>query len=69
MRKVDFSHNSCRNRHCPKCQAYRKEKWVEERSADLLDIGYYHAVFTVPAELNSLFYCNQEAMYALPLMC
>lgn len=67
--EVDVSYNSCRNRHCPKCQTYRKEKWVEERSADLLDIGYYHAVFTVPAELNMVFYCNQEACYSLLFRC
>lgn len=67
--EVDISYNSCRNRHCPKCQTYRKEKWVEERSADLLDIGYYHAVFTVPSELNAVFYCNQEACYSLLFRC
>ena len=50
--EVTLSYNSCRNRHCPKCQAYRRERWVEERSFDLLDVGYYHVVFTVPAELN-----------------
>ena len=63
------SYNSCRNRHCPKCQAYRRERWVEERSFDLLDVGYYHVVFTVPAELNPVFYCNQEACYSLLFRC
>ncbi|MGN0908485.1 MAG: IS91 family transposase [Succinivibrio sp.] len=67
--EVAISYNSCRNRHCPKCQAYRKERWVEERSADLLDIGYYHAVFTVPSELYPVFYCNQEACYGLLFRC
>ena len=67
--EVSVSYNSCRNRHCPKCQAYRRERWVEERSFDLLDIGYYHAVFTVPAELNPVFWCNQEACYALLFRC
>ena len=67
--EVDVGYDSCRNRHCPKCQAYRKEKWVEERSADLLDIGCCHAVFTVPAELSMLFCCNQEACCSLLLRC
>lgn len=66
---IDISYNSCRNRHCPKCQTYRKEKWVEERSADLLDIGYYHAVFTIPSELYPLFYCNQDKAYSLLFRC
>lgn len=63
--ELTVSYNSCRNRHCPKCQAYRREVWVERRSRDLLDVGYYHAVFTIPSELNPLFYCNQRACYAL----
>jgi hypothetical protein len=67
--EVSISYNSCKNRHCPKCQAYRKEKWVEERQADLLDIGYYHAVFTIPSELHSLFYSNQEVVYGLLFRC
>jgi hypothetical protein len=67
--EVRIAYNSCRNRHCPKCQTYRKEKWVEERSHDLLDIGYYHAVFTVPSELYPLIYSNQEAAYSLLFRC
>ena len=67
--EVTYSYNSCRNRHCPKCQAYRREKWVEERSSDLLDVGYYHMVFTVPAELNPIFYSNQRECYNLLLRC
>jgi hypothetical protein len=67
--QITVSYNSCRNRHCPKCQTYRKEKWIEERSADLLDIGYYHAVFTVPSELNLLFYANQKIAYGLLFRC
>lgn len=64
-----ISYNSCKNRHCPKCQAFAKEKWIEERSCDLLDIGYYHAVFTVPSELYPLFYSNQEELYGLLFRC
>lgn len=63
--EVSVSYNSCKNRHCPKCQAFRREVWVEKRSRDLLDVGYYHAVFTVPSELYALFYRNQRLCYAL----
>jgi hypothetical protein len=48
------AYNSCRNRHCPKCQALAQEKWIEARSERLLDIGHFHAVFTLPAELRAL---------------
>src|SRR4030042_3021643 len=60
---VEISYNSCRNRHCPKCQTLRKEKWIEARGADLLPIEYFHVVFTIPAELNSLVFSNQKVMY------
>jgi hypothetical protein len=62
---VEISYNSCRNRHCPRCQSFAKEKWVAERSLDLLDIGYFHVVFTVPSDLNGLIYQNQEVLYGL----
>jgi predicted Zn-ribbon and HTH transcriptional regulator len=48
------SYNSCRNRHCPKCQALAQEKWIEQRSARLLDVGHFHLVFTLPSELRFL---------------
>lgn len=67
--EVRISYNSCRNRHCPKCQTYRKEKWVAERARDLLDIGYYHAVFTIPAQLYPIFYSNQRLCYSLLFRC
>lgn len=57
--------NSCRNRHCPKCGAIDKEKWILNREADLLPVKYFHVVFTVPDKLNVLFLNNQEAMYNL----
>jgi hypothetical protein len=60
-----FSYNSCRNRHCPKCQTFEKEAWLDRQSANLLDCGYFHVVFTVPAQLNPVFYQNQQAMYGL----
>jgi hypothetical protein len=45
---VDISYNSCRNRHCPKCQTLQKERWIEARCEDLLPIQYFHVVFTIP---------------------
>ena len=62
---VQISYNSCRNRHCPKCQAMRKEKWIEARLEDLLPIQYFHVVFTIPSELNPLVIMNQKVMYDL----
>jgi len=62
---LEISYNSCRNRHCPKCQTLRKEKWIEARSEDLLPIEYFHVVFTVPSELNHLVLMSQKVMYDL----
>jgi hypothetical protein len=59
------SYNSCRNRHCPKCQTFAKEKWIENQKYDLLNVGYFHVVFTVPSELNPIIYQNQKVMYNL----
>ena len=44
---VRISYNSCRNRHCPKCQTLAKERWLEKRKEDLLPVGYFHIVFTI----------------------
>jgi hypothetical protein len=60
---VDISYNSCRNRHCPKCQTLQKERWIEARCEDLLPVQYFHVVFTIPSELNPLVIMNQRAMY------
>ncbi len=60
-----ISYNSCRNRHCPKCQAFAKEDWLERQNRNLLECPYFHVVFTVPQELNPVFYQNQRRMYAL----
>jgi predicted Zn-ribbon and HTH transcriptional regulator len=57
--------NSCRNRHCPKCGAIDKEKWIINREADLLPVRYFHVIFTVPDKLNGLFMHNQRQMYNL----
>lgn len=60
-----ISYNSCRNRHCPKCQFLKKEQWIEAREKDLLPIPYFHVVFTVPDGLNPLILRNQEVLYKL----
>ena len=59
---IEISYNSCRNRHCPKCQTLRKEKWIKDRGQDLLPIEYFHVVFTVPSELNPMFIMNPRVM-------
>ena len=58
-----ISYNSCRNRHCPKCQFLRKEKWIQARQRDLLPIRYFHVVFTIPDLVNPLVVRNQEVLY------
>jgi hypothetical protein len=60
---IKISYNSCRNRHCPKCQFLKKEKWLEAREKELLPIPYFHIVFTIPEELNPLALRNQEVVY------
>jgi hypothetical protein len=62
---IEISYNSCRNRHCPKCQTLRKERWIEDRGQDLLPVEYFHVVFTVPSELNPLFIMNPRVMFNL----
>ncbi len=51
---IHISYNSCRNRHCPKCQGHKREEWMAARAADLLPCSYYHVVFTVPQQLHAL---------------
>jgi hypothetical protein len=55
-----FSYNSCRNRHCPKCQSLAKAQWLEARQAELLPVPYFHNVFTLPHELHALILCKEE---------
>lgn len=57
-------YNSCRNRHCPKCQTMAKEKWLEKRREELLPCGYFHMVFTVPHVLNPLILVNKKELLA-----
>jgi predicted Zn-ribbon and HTH transcriptional regulator len=60
-----ISYNSCRNRHCPKCQAQARERWLAARERELLDTNYFHVVFTVPHELNVLALENPRLFYDL----
>ncbi len=60
---IRISYNSCRNRHCPKCQSTNRERWIEARENDLLDVSYFHVVFTLPEELNALFLFRSKTMY------
>lgn len=60
-----ISYNSCRNRHCPKCQIVNKERWIMAREADLLPVGYFHVVFTLPDCLNPLCHQHPKALYDL----
>jgi hypothetical protein len=58
-------YNSCRNRHCPKCQAGKTSKWLEKRAEELLPVPYFHVVFTIPHELNGIALQNKEEIYNL----
>src|SRR3954470_7489537 len=60
-----ISYNSCRNRHCPKCQTQARERWIAKREQELLTTVYFHVVFTVPHELNVLALYNQRRFYDL----
>jgi hypothetical protein len=60
-----IAYNSCRNRHCPKCQGDAARTWLAEREADLLPVGYFHVVFTLPAEVADVAFQNKAAVYDL----
>jgi hypothetical protein len=60
-----ISYNSCRNRHCPKCQTHARDKWLAERSKELLPVSYVHVVFTLPHELSWLALQNKKIVYDL----
>ena len=60
-----IAYNSCRNRHCPKCQGTAAQDWLAARAADLLPVGYFHVVFTLPAELAPVAYQNKAVVYDL----
>jgi hypothetical protein len=59
------SYNSCRNRHCPKCQSNAAKRWLDARQADLLPVDYYHVVFTLPAPISAIAYYNKTVIYNL----
>ena len=59
------AYNSCRNRHCPKCQAAAARRWLEDREAELLPVPYYHVVFTLPAAIGAVAFQNKAAVYDL----
>ncbi|MBE0451916.1 MAG: IS91 family transposase [Clostridia bacterium] len=60
-----IAYNSCRDRHCPLCQSFKREKWRIDRNAELLNVHYFHVVFTIPEELHELFLHNQSMLYTL----
>jgi hypothetical protein len=59
------SYNSCRNRHCPKCQSSAAKRWLDARQADLLPVEYYHVVFTLPGPIADIAYYNKAVVYGL----
>ena len=60
-----IAYNSCRNRHCPKCQSLARAQWIEQRQAELLDCPYFHVVFTLPEEIAAIAYQNKTVVYNL----
>ena len=64
-----FSFNSCRNRHCPKCQTEARNRWVAARIGELVPLNYFHVVFTVPHQLSELMLQNKRALYDLLFRC
>lgn len=59
------AYNSCRNRHCPKCQGAARDQWLADREADLLPVPYFHVVFTVPGEVAAIAYQNKRLLYGI----
>jgi hypothetical protein len=62
---TQIAYNSCRNRHCPKCQASAARRWLEARQADLLPVDYYHLVFTLPAPIRDIAWYNKSVVYGI----
>ena len=60
---MQIAYNSCRNRHCPKCQATAAQRWLEQRQAELLPVDYYHVVFTLPGPISDIAYQNKSVLY------
>jgi len=64
--QVQIAYNSCRNRHCPKCQGSAARRWLQDRQADLLPVDYYHVVFTLPAPISDIAYQNKSVIGTRP---
>src|SRR6516165_1362926 len=62
---VRIAYNSCRNRHCPKCQGAAREDWLAARAAELLPVPYFHVVFTLPAPAAEIAFHNKEVIYTI----
>ena len=62
---IEIAYNSCRNRHCPKCQSAVAKQWLAEREAELLPLAYFHVVFTVPTVIGDIAYQNKALFYNL----
>ncbi len=60
-----IAYNSCRNRHCPKCQGAARAQWLAHRQAELLPVPYFHLVFTLPAPIAAVAFQNKSAVYAM----
>jgi hypothetical protein len=63
--QTSISYNSCRNRHCPKCQANAAKRWLEARQTELLPVDYYHVVFTLPELISAIAFYNKALIYRL----
>ncbi len=63
--QTQIAYNSCRNRHCPKCQGSAARRWLEARQTDLLPVEYYHVVFTLPAPISEIAYYNKRVIYSI----
>jgi len=59
------AYNSCRDRHCPKCQSLAREQWIQDRQSELLNVPYFHVVFTVPEQIAAIAYQNKEVVYGI----
>lgn len=59
------AYNSCRDRHCPKCQGLARAQWIQDRQSELLNVPYFHVVFTVPEQMAAIAYQNQEVVYGI----
>ena len=63
--RIRISYNSCRNRHCPKCQAAKQAFWIEDTSERIIDTKYFHIVFTIPHILNLICFLNSKLFYSI----